>query len=109
MQFPERHAKSVLDYVALVADEAVFELIPQGRYHEAIESALHIEMYYPVGTVIDKEHAFAVEYDQRRREQISRILLRLSEKTGLLIDDDLAKLNEVLGRQLEQGSQPSVR
>lgn len=98
-RFPERHAKSSLEFVTLLADEAVFELIPEGHYKKAIENAEYIKIYYPVGTVLKKEHAFAVEYERRRREQISRILLSLKEETGLNFGNNLNQWKETLANQ----------
>ena len=109
----EAHARSSLVTVTKVADRAVQELIPNGSYKEAIESAEYIEAYYPLGMVLPESHDFADEYRSERQRQLKRIATALSKATGHDCGTDWQAWREMLvsiqDGSPEADSQPGPR
>lgn len=97
----EKHARSCLITITELADHTLTESIPQGNYVEATEAAEYIQGYYPVGTVLPREHRFADQYTSARSKQIDRLLAALRVETGMDYGMDWAMWRKKLANPKE--------
>ena len=80
---PELHARSCIQTITSVADSAIKTDIKDRNYEEAVSKAEYINGYYPIGTVLQSWHPFAVDYEKARQEQLRRIATALTNATSL--------------------------
>jgi hypothetical protein len=97
------HAREALKVVSAIADRAVGEVVPAGRYLEAVAAAEYIEGFYPVGSVLSRQDPMADEYERERAVQIERVLDALEEATGLRHGRDWAAWRASLAEEERPG------